>query len=144
MSSWIVWSALTGAVVILEMLTGTFYLLMLAIGLFAGAVAAWLNFSFAAQLVVASLVATTGMFLLYKSRFGKPQQEHAGRNPDVNMDIGQTLQVQEWKQFGAAVYQGRASYRGAMWDLELHQSLAEPGLYKIVEVQGSKLIVRPV
>ncbi len=144
MSSWIIWSVLAGVVVILEMLTGTFYLLMVALGLFSGAIAAWLNFSFAAQLSVASLVATVGIVLLYKSRFGKPQQEHAERNPDVNMDIGQTLQVQEWRQFGAAVYQGRASYRGAMWDIELHQSLAEPGLYKIVEIQGSKLIVRPV
>jgi len=40
MSNWMVWSLLAGAVVILEMLTGTFYLLMVALGLLAGAIAA--------------------------------------------------------------------------------------------------------
>ncbi|TNF61541.1 MAG: NfeD family protein, partial [Burkholderiales bacterium] len=37
------WWLMTGAAVVLELLTGTFYLLMLAIGLAAGAVAAHLG-----------------------------------------------------------------------------------------------------
>ncbi len=144
MSGWMIWSALAGVVVILEMLTGTFYLLMVALGLFAGAVAAWMNMGFAAQLLAASVVAGVGILLLYRSRFGKSEQESANRNPDVNMDIGQILQVQDWRELQAGVYQGRTSYRGAMWDVELQHAAAQPGSYKIVEVQGSKLLVRPV
>lgn len=144
MSNWMVWSLLAGAVVILEMLTGTFYLLMVALGLLAGAIAAWFNFALAPQLLIASSVATIGIFLLYRSRFGLSHKESANRNPDVNMDIGQVLQVQQWHEAQAGVFVGRASYRGAMWDVELQHAEAVPGTYKITEVQGSKLIVRPV
>ncbi|HCN90871.1 MAG TPA: NfeD family protein, partial [Oxalobacteraceae bacterium] len=36
MTDWIVWSVLAGILVILELFTGTFYLLMIAIGFAAG------------------------------------------------------------------------------------------------------------
>ena len=51
-----IWWLLTGSAVAVELLTGTFYLLMLAIGLAAAAVAAHLGLPQTGQLVVAAIV----------------------------------------------------------------------------------------
>ena len=53
-STW--WWIVTGVLVALELTTGTFYLLMLAIGGVSGALAAHAGASFATQMVVAALV----------------------------------------------------------------------------------------
>ena len=51
-----VWWLLAGTAIAVELVTGTFYLLMVAIGLAAGAIAAHAGGSTSAQLVVAALV----------------------------------------------------------------------------------------
>ena len=59
--------ALLGAViglvlVIVELLTGTFYLLMLGVAAFGAAGAAWLGYDFAVQSIVGSVVAAVGCY----------------------------------------------------------------------------------
>jgi membrane protein implicated in regulation of membrane protease activity len=134
MSDWVIWLALAGALTILEMFSGTFYLLMIALGALAGSAAAWAGAATALQLVFAAVVGSMATLLLHRLRGNRPR---ADRNPDMNLDIGQTVQVKEW-QDGMA----RASYRGALWDVELASgALAQPGLFIIREVRGSRLIV---
>ena len=58
-----VWWLATGLVVLLELFTGTFYLLMLAVGLAAGALAAHAQLGLSGQLVVAALVGATTVSL---------------------------------------------------------------------------------
>jgi membrane protein implicated in regulation of membrane protease activity len=132
------WLAAAGVTVILELFSGTFYLLMIAIGLAAGAVAAWLGASAEVQLLVAAVVGVAATIALRRSRYGRQQQRvQAERDPNVNLDIGQTVNVPAW-QDGAA----RVMYRGALWDVELAPgSSAAPGPYTIREVRGSRLIV---
>src|SRR4051794_37166610 len=97
MSIWIMWTVLALAVVILELFTGTFYLLMIAIGLVAGALAALLGMGASVQFITAGVVGVIATYVLYNSRLGKIQQTDAARDPNVNLDIGQTLHVAEWK-----------------------------------------------
>ena len=54
------WAILGLALVIIELLTGTFYLLMLAIAAFGAALAAWLGQPFGVQAVVAAAVSAAG------------------------------------------------------------------------------------
>jgi membrane protein implicated in regulation of membrane protease activity len=137
MADWINWTIAAGVLVVLELFTGTFYLLMIAIGLGFGALAALAGSSGAAQTVAAALVGVLATGLLHRSRFGRPARGNAARDPNVNLDIGQHLRVDEWR--GG---QARVMYRGALWDVELGQgALAQAGVFKIVEVQGSRLIV---
>jgi membrane protein implicated in regulation of membrane protease activity len=138
MSDWSYWLAAAGVTVILELFSGTFYLLMIAIGLVAGAVAAFLGLGEVAALLIAAVVGVAATFVLRRSRYGKQQQRvQAERDPNVNLDIGQTVNVPAW-QDGAA----RVMYRGALWDVELAPgSTAAPGPYTIREVRGSRLIV---
>ncbi|MCC6071038.1 NfeD family protein [Massilia sp. GCM10020059] len=137
MNDWVLWLIMAGVLVVLEMFTGTFYLLMIAIGLGFGALAALFGMSVPAQTIVAAVVGVIATGVLHRSRFGHPAKQNPARDHNVNIDIGQRLTVAEW-QGGKA----RVMYRGALWDVELGQgAIAEAGSFKIVEVQGNRLIV---
>lgn len=137
MADWIYWLVAAGILVVFELFTGTFYVLMIAIGLAFGALAAWLGLSGAWQTIVAAVVGVLATGLLHRSRLGRPLRGDAARDPDVNIDIGQRLLVEQWHNGRA-----RVKYRGALWDVELAPgAMAEAGNFRIVEVQGSRLIV---
>lgn len=132
------WWLMTGAAVVAELLTGTFYLLMLAIGLAAGALAAHLGVRMEAQLVVAALVGGGAVVVCYLLRRRTPGAQPAARNRDVNLDVGETVQVDTWDADGTA----QVRYRGAQWTVLLRPgSAAAPGLYRVAEVVGSRLLV---
>jgi membrane protein implicated in regulation of membrane protease activity len=60
-------------------------------------------------------------------------------NSDVNMDIGQTVQVDAWQADGTA----SIKYRGSSWTVQLqNNSAAGAGSYTIEQVVGSRLIVK--
>ncbi|RJG21604.1 NfeD family protein [Massilia cavernae] len=137
MNDWVLWMVMAGVLVAFEMFTGTFYVLMVAIGMGFGALAALFGMSVPVQTLVAAAVGLVATFLLHRSRFGKPARGNVARDPNVNIDIGQRVTVAEW-QGGKA----RVMYRGALWDVELGQgAIAEAGSFKIVEIQGNRLIV---
>jgi membrane protein implicated in regulation of membrane protease activity len=137
MAGWMNWLVVGGVLVILELFTGTFYLLMIAIGLAFGALAAWFGASWPVQAIVAGVVGVLATGLLHCSRFGKPAKGDPARDHNVNIDIGQRVTVPAWDQGRA-----RVMYRGALWDVELGQGAKpEAGDFRIVEVQGSRLVV---
>ena len=137
------WLLITGVLVVCELLTGTFYLLMIAAGMLAGAILAACGLGLASQMGVAAVVAACATLALHNSRFGWRRGKPANRDPNVMLDIGQTLTVPEWMSAQPGQYHARAMYRGAMWDIECHQDQVAAGLFTIVEVQGSRLIVKP-
>jgi len=138
MTSYYLWFAAAVVLVIAEMATGTFYLLMIACGVAAGGVAALLGVAEPLQTIVAALVAILAIALLRRSRYGKLRRRDAASNPDVNLDIGQEVEVPGWDDSRRA----RVPYRGADWTVELAPgSEPTPGRYRIVEVRGATLIV---
>ncbi|NNG21746.1 NfeD family protein [Telluria aromaticivorans] len=137
MTDWMSWLVAAGILVVAELFTGTFYLLMIAIGLGAGALAALSGASGSTQTFVAAVVGLAATAILHRSRFGRPARSEASRDRNVNIDIGQRVVVSNW-QDGRA----RAMYRGALWDIELGPGAQpEAGDFRIVEVLGSRLIV---
>ena len=137
MADWIMWLVAAGVLVALELFSGTFYLLMVAIGALAGALMAFLRVDLPGQMLAAAIVGILATVLLRRSRYGKTVSGDAQRDPNVNLDIGQTVQVTHWID-GAA----RVMYRGALWDVELAPGAeARGGIFTIREVRGSKLIV---
>jgi membrane protein implicated in regulation of membrane protease activity len=139
MADWTFWLVAAGATAILELFTGTFYLLMIAIGLATGALAALAGAGTPVETKVAGLVGLVGTGVVRGSNFGRPSRSDTARDPNVNLDIGQTVNVPQW-QDGTA----RVMYRGAQWDVELAPGAhAAPGQYTIREVRGSRLIVAP-
>jgi len=141
MTDWAMWLVLAGLAIGVELFTGTFYLLMIAIGLAAGGLVAWPGASFEWQLLTAAVVGVVAVGLLRRSRFGKVNKDKAARDPNVNMDIGQSLQVDHWSELDGAPT-SRVRYRGAEWDVELAPgNTVQAGQFIIREVRGSRLIV---
>lgn len=133
------WLVLAFGLLILEMLTGTFYLLVFSVAAAIAAIAAYLGVSEIVQLLIAAVIGGGGVFVLRRSPYGKPQQADAQHDPNVNLDIGQSIQVDQWKPDRTA----RVMYRGAEWDVELtpEEPLAS-GQFTIVAVRGARLIVK--
>src|SRR4051812_18930374 len=106
-----VWWLAASVAVAVELATGTFYLLMLAIGLAAAAVAAHAGASEAIQFVVAAAVgggAVTAWHLVRGKRRAEPPAE---ANRAVNLDVGETVHVDHWNADGTST----VKYRGANW-----------------------------
>jgi membrane protein implicated in regulation of membrane protease activity len=143
MDDWGFWLIAAGVAVTVELFIGTFYLLMIAIGLAFGALAAAIGLALPLQTLVAAIVGVAATVGLRRSRYGRMgTRVDAERDPNVNLDIGQTINVPAWHD-GVA----RVMYRGALWDVELDRNAgapvgsAMPGQYIIREVRGSRLIV---
>jgi membrane protein implicated in regulation of membrane protease activity len=136
-----VWWLLAGGAVAVELMTGTFYLLMLAIGLAAGAVAAHAGVGVPVQLVVAAAVGGGAVAAWHFLRGRGRAELPAGANPAVNLDVGETLTVPAWQPDGTA----QVRYRGATWTVA-HAPGAAPsaGLHRVREVVGSRLVVEKI
>lgn len=144
MQNWTLWAVAAGLLVILEMFAGTFYLLMIAVGLGAGMLAALLGFAGPAQAIVAGIVGAGATAVLHRSRLGRRVGPDAARDPSVNLDIGQPVAVPAWQTAADGRCTSRVQYRGAQWDVEMAEGQpCAPGTCTIVEVRGSRLIVAP-
>ena len=135
-----IWFGLAAVALIGELASGTFYLLLVALGLAAAGLAAWGGMALGAQLVVCAGVALAGLFVLRRTGILKKREIDASGNADVNLDIGQVVQVESWSPGGST----RVWYRGAHWDAVLaagHEPA--PGPHSIAAVQGTRLVLAP-
>lgn len=142
MTDWMSWFVLAGVLVILEIFTGTFYLLMVGLALAAAGFAALTGAEPAMQYLIAALVGVSTTYALRRSKLGRRSKVDATRDPGVNLDIGEKIMVKAWKSEEGGVHAARTMYRGAMWDVELTPGeTAVPGLFTIAAIRGSRLIV---
>jgi membrane protein implicated in regulation of membrane protease activity len=132
------WWLATGVLVVAELASGTIYLLMLALGATAGALAAHGGLATEGQLVAAALLGGGAVGLWHWRRARHPVALPASVNPDVNLDIGSHVQVNAWSADGSA----RVSYRGADWDARfVGQGVAAPGAHVIHAIDGNSLLL---
>lgn len=134
MASYINWFLLALVLLVAEMASGTFYMLVLSAALAVGGVAALLGLSEPLQLTLSALAGIAGIFILRRWKAARP----AGKNSS-NLDVGQPVQVLVWHEDGTA----RVHYRGAEWDAELETSgiVARDGTLYIKAMRGSTLIL---
>jgi membrane protein implicated in regulation of membrane protease activity len=113
--------AISGLVlVIVELLTGTFYLLMLGVAAFGAAGAAWLGYEFPVQVTVAAIISAGGCYAVRVYR----EKNRTQQMPSV--DAGMPASFETWIDAGARM--ARVRYRGASWDARVEGSEAmEPG-----------------
>ena len=132
-----IWWLLAGAVVVAELVTGTFYLLMMALGLVAAALGAHAGLELTAQVLIAALVGGGAVALWYLQRSRQPKPLPASANRDVNLDIGGEVMVGEWRSDGTAL----VKFRGANWTAVAAQPAdsTQVGLFTITELHGNRL-----
>ncbi|GAA4338139.1 NfeD family protein [Pigmentiphaga soli] len=138
--AWI-WLGLAALALIGEVMTGTFYLLVVAAGCAIAAAAAWGGLDFAWQLAVCAVAVVAAMLILRRVGVLRKRPATApSRNADVNLDIGGTVKVDAWNADGTA----RVWYRGAHWEAALAPgAVAAPGQYVITELRGNCLVLTP-
>jgi membrane protein implicated in regulation of membrane protease activity len=135
MAIYVYWFLLALALLGVEIATGTFYLLVMAIAMAAGGVVALLGLDFSAQLVIAGLAAAVGIVILRRM---KDKYSSGSDAVSQSLDVGQTVRVLSWREDGTA----RVFYRGAEWDAELDANDAtRDGTLYIKAIRGSVLIV---
>ena len=139
MSESTIWWLLAGVAVAAELVTGTFYLLMLATGLAAGAIAAYLGFGTVTQLLVAAAFGGGAVFGWHFYRSKSPAPLPASANPDVLIDIGEPVNVERWNADGTAT----VKFRGANWTAVASDpsDLVVTGNFRIRELLGNRLVV---
>lgn len=132
------WWVATGLLVVLELTSGTFYLLMLAIGTAAGALGAHAGLTFPGQLLAAAAVGGAAVTLWHRRRLARPAGPPAAENPDMNLDIGSHVHVRGW----GADRHARVHYRGSVWGARYAgTSEPAPGDHVIVAVEGPLLVL---
>jgi membrane protein implicated in regulation of membrane protease activity len=135
-----IWWVLAGLIVTAELVTGTFYLLMISLGMVVGALAAHMGASLVGQCVVAALVGGGATFAWHVYKIKQPDAARAEANSDVNQDVGAVVQVDAWNADGSA----SVKYRGAQWAVMAAPGVAQTaGSYRVKEVIGSRLVVEP-
>ncbi len=104
----VLWAILGLALVVIELMTGTFYLLMLGLAAFGAALAAWFNMGIGVQAVVAAVIAGAGCYgvHVYRAKNAKGQM--------APIDAGQPASFENWVDQRARL--ARVRYRGASWD----------------------------
>jgi len=133
------WWGLAVLLGVAEMVTGTFYLLVLGLGFAAGGALAWAGLGTAWQLTAAAAVSFVGWFLL-RRQMPRRSRDAAHSNRDVLLDIGEHVHIEHWQPDRRA----QVSYRGAAWTAELaadQTSPPQPGEFVIRRIDGNRLIV---
>jgi membrane protein implicated in regulation of membrane protease activity len=137
----LIWAIAGLVLVIVELLTGTFYLVMLGIAAFGAAGAAWLGYDFPVQVIVAAVIAAVGCYAVHVYRVKNKSQQMR------SVDAGMPASFESWIDPGSRL--ARVRYRGASWDARVEGAEAlEPGvtLY-VLATDGNTLKVaknRPI
>jgi len=135
MSGYVYWMLVGFVLLIVEMTMGTFYLLVLGVAAFTGALAAWLGAPPGIQAAVVGAVAIVGVFLVWRLR-----ADDVGAVSTNSLDIGQRVTLDSWVDQAAGV--ARVRYRNAQWDARVIGATGKPGeVFYIRNVTGSVLEV---
>ena len=135
METYWIWVVAGIALVVAELLSGTFYLFVLGIAAFVAAAVAWFGAPFLAQVVVAGAIAVAGVLWIRSRR-------SALATPDMpSLDVGQSVTLQSWVNPADRV--ARVKYRDALWDAVVEgEARGETGeVFYITRVEGSTLRV---
>lgn len=133
MEPYVLWFLLALGLFIGEMMTSTFYMMVLAAAMCIGGVAALLGMSPSMQLGLSAMASISGIILLTRWKAQQPAE-----SVEDQPDVGQPVQVRFWREDGTA----RVHYRGADWDAEVESAdTPQAKTLYIKTLRGSTLIL---
>ncbi len=140
MDAYLLWAVTGIALIIIEMLTGTFYLLVLGLAALSAAAAAWFGGSFWVQAVLIAGVSVIGVLLVKRFR-GSAREARAMQGP--GLDVGQAVTLDAW--ISEADGLARVNYRNAQWEAQVTGERTPEGkVFYIHAVDGNTLRVSSV
>ena len=133
----IVWLLAGLLLVVVELMTGTFYLLILGVAAGIGSAIAYVGQPFWMQALIAAIAAVVGGVLVNRYH----RRVKASSPATSADDFGQTVTIESWVSEPQRV--ARVRYRGTIWDADvLGSEIVAPGaLLYVVGTQGSRLKV---
>jgi membrane protein implicated in regulation of membrane protease activity len=135
MDTYLIWLVAGFLLVIVELVSGTFYLLVLGVAGLAGGLIAYTGLPFSVQAGVAAVLAVTGTVWVNRvRRTSSAVKMHS-------LDAGQPAAFDRWVDRAAG--QARVKYRDALWDAAVVGEISgEPGevLY-VASIDGNTLKV---
>ena len=137
MELWLVWIVAGFALAIAELLTGTFYLLVIGVGAFTGALVAWMGGNMLVQAALGGVVAIGGAVAVHHWH----ARQKSGDEQSNFLDRGQPVVLEGWANESANL--ARVKYRGTSWDARLAAGTRPaPGTTLYIEGQeGNTLLV---
>jgi membrane protein implicated in regulation of membrane protease activity len=133
------WIVLAGVLLVAEMTTGTFYLLLFALGAGLGAILSWMGLGVEFQITAAAIFAAGTSFLLKRSRSGQTANAQSDK-----LDIGNTVYVENWGGEGLSPGRAKVTYRGSTWSAISLDVPPRAGAHNIVNVNGSTLELKAI
>ena len=136
MALYYLWWIAAAVLVGVEMMTGTFYLLIVALACAAGGLVAYAGFDASWQWGGAAVIEVVGTaaVVLWKKKFAtQPRLSN-------NLDVGQRVSVLEWRDNDTA----RVSYRGTQWDAVLYSPATPKREHMVIMgMRGAQLVLGP-
>jgi membrane protein implicated in regulation of membrane protease activity len=123
--------------VVVELMTGTFYLLILGIAAGIGSLMAFLGQPFWIQALIAAIAAIVGGVLVHRYH----RAANATSPKDIANDVGQTVTIESWVSEPQRL--ARVHYRGTIWDAEVlgTDRIERDALLYVVAMEGSRVKV---
>ena len=135
MDTYLIWLVAGFLLVIVELVSGTFYLLVLGIAAVAGGLVGYTGLPFSVQAVVAATLAVVGVVWVNRVRRASTAVKMR------SLDVGQPTTFDHWVNRPAG--QARVRYRDALWDATVVGEIAGKtgeGL-TVVSIDGNTLKV---
>lgn len=132
-----VWWAIAGiGLIIAELMTGTFLLLILGLAALAGAAAAYFGLSFWVQVLVAAAIGSAGLIWVSRSH-GSSLKTSRGKD-EHTLDIGQMVELESWVSEADGI--AKVRYRNATWDARVEGTRTPGGkVFYIRSMDGNTL-----
>jgi membrane protein implicated in regulation of membrane protease activity len=126
-------------IVAVELMTGTFYLLIIGIAALIGSLIAFLGQPVWLQALIAAIAAVVGGGLVHRYH----RAANATSPKDIDNDVGQTVTIESWVNEPKRL--ARVRYRGTTWDAEVVgiDPIAPDALLYVIATEGSRLKVSP-
>ena len=142
MALWTYWLIAAVAVFMLELFSGTVYLLVLSAALAGAGLTAWLfNTSAVASMLVAAFLSAVGTLYVYRLRGKSPKNKALQQHNDL--DIGSVVQIEQPLSGGA----WRVFYRGTTWEARAARPTAHFQMgdnARICGKDGITLLIEPL
>ena len=142
MALWTYWLIAAVAVFMLELFSGTVYLLVLSAALVGAGLTAWLfNTSAVVSMLVAAFLSAVGTLYVYRLRGKSPKNKALQQHNDL--DIGSVVQIEQPLSGGA----WRVFYRGTTWEARAarpHAHFQMGDNARICGKDGITLLIEPL
>jgi membrane protein implicated in regulation of membrane protease activity len=113
MAAYLLWAIAGFVLIIAELLTGTFYLLVFGVAALVGALVAYLGGAFWLQIILTAAATFVGVYLVHAWWQKNPKDA----NKDNSLEVGQTVVFENWVSEASGM--ARVKYRGASWDAKV-------------------------